>query len=193
MPAAQCPGSNASPRRQGSPGSSLMEMVIVLAILSVLAALAAPHARMNLKRDKEIQLRETLRTVRTAIDRFYADMKTEKNKAANENGGAAQFSPNGYPYTLQLLVDGVEKLSGNVKKKKRYLRSLPVNPFAPPGTPFQAQWMFVSYQPEEAVITSSSYGTTLAEAQTARAEKDIYDLHAKTDGVALDGSRYADW
>jgi general secretion pathway protein G len=169
-----------------------MEMVIVLAILSSLAALAAPHARMTLKRDKEIQLRETLRTVRTAIDRFHADSKKEKNKTANEKRGA-QTSPDGYPYTLLVLVDGVEKTVGGVKTKRRYLRSLPVNPFAPPGTPFQAQWTFVSYQPEEVVIASSSYGATLAEVQTARGEKDIYDLHAKTDGVALDGSRYADW
>ncbi|KAI93692.1 general secretion pathway protein GspG [Rhodomicrobium udaipurense JA643] len=178
--------SKASARRQGSPGSSLMEMVVVLAILSLLAALAAPHARMNLKRDKEIQLRETLRTVRAALDRFHADMMKRKEK--DPKGGA---SPNGYPYTVQTLVDGSEKAANG--PKKRYLRSLPVNPFAPAGTPFQAQWTFVSYQRGDAGITSSSYGTTLAEVQTVSGDKDIYDLHAKTDGIALDGSRYADW
>ncbi|WP_155942409.1 hypothetical protein [Rhodomicrobium vannielii] len=161
-----------------------MEMVVVLAILSLLAALAAPHARMNLKRDKEIQLRETLRTVRNAIDRFHADMTKRKDKDA-KGGGA---SPNGYPLALQVLVDGAAN-----GPKKRYLRSLPVNPFAPAGTPFQAQWTFVSYQRGDAGITSSSYGTTLAEVQTVSGDKDIYDLHAMTDGIALDGSRYADW
>ena len=41
-------------------------------------------------------------------------------------------------------------------------------------------------------IASSSYGTTLAEAQNMQ-QKDIYDLHAVTKEIALDGTRYADW
>src|SRR5262249_12800123 len=97
---------------------------------------------------------------------------------------------NGYPLSLQILVDGVEKSPGD-KKRKRYLRSLPVNPFAPAGTPFEAQWKFVSYQQEEPLITSSSYGVTLAEVQ--HSQRDIYDLHAVTPGIALDGTRYAEW
>jgi len=171
-----------------------MEMVVVLAILSLLAALAAPHARMNLKRDKEIQLRETLRTVRTAIDRFHADMMKQKDKEIGGKSSGAQISPNGYPFSLQALIDGVEmNAADGSRKTKRYLRSLPVNPFVPAGTPFQAQWTFVSYERGDTGIASSSYGTTLAEVQTMSGEKDIYDLHAMTDGIALDGSRYADW
>jgi type II secretory pathway pseudopilin PulG len=52
-----------------------MEMVVVLAILSLLATMAAPYAIKAIKRDKEIQLHETLRNVRTAIDRFHADVE----------------------------------------------------------------------------------------------------------------------
>ena len=86
-----------------SRGSSLMEMVIVLAILSLLAAIATPYARMSIKREKEMQLRETLRTVRTAIDRFHADMDGATNKKENK-----YVSENGYPLSLQVLIDGVE-------------------------------------------------------------------------------------
>jgi general secretion pathway protein G len=194
-----------------------MEMVIVLAILSLLAAMATPYARMSIKREKEIQLRETLRTVRIAIDRFHADFEGAPNKRDSN-----YISENGFPLSLQVLVDGVEKaappdkLAGNrltggdglgsedrltaadrpagrpgEKKKKRYLRSLPQNPFAPAGTPFEEQWTFVGYLREAPLLASSSYGTTLAEARKSR--QDIYDLHAVTQETAIDGTRYADW
>ncbi len=163
-----------------------MEMVVVLAILSLLAAMATPYARKSFKRDKEIQLRETLRTVRTAIDRFHSDM--DGSEAARQ--GRDKVSESGYPISLQTLVDGVEKSPGD-GKPKRYLRALPVNPFAKPGTPFEAQWTFVSYKREVPLIASSSYGATLAETQ--KTNKDIYDLHAVTSEIALDGTRYADW
>ena len=172
---------------RGSSGNSLMEMVVVLAILSLLATMAAPYATKSFKRDKEIQLRETLRTVRTAIDEFHADMA---GVPADKKSGST-ISANGYPVSLKVLVDGVEKNTENgERKRKRYLRSLPVNPFAP-SAPFDAQWAFVSYQSEAPVVASSSYGMTLAETQTSK--KDIYDLHAKTAAIALDGTRYADW
>ncbi len=175
-------------KARGSPGSSLMEMVVVLAIISLLAAMATPYAQKGFKREKEIQLRETLRTVRIAIDRFHADMEAGDS---DRKGASTAVSDNGYPLSLQVLVDGVEKKSSNDKKHKRYLRSLPANPFARPGTPFEAQWKFVSYQSEAPLIASSSYGATLAETQ--KTKKDIYDLHAVTQEIALDGTRYANW
>ena len=120
---------------RGSSGNSLMEMVVVLAILSLLATMAAPYATKSFKRDKEIQLRETLRTVRTAIDQFHADME---GMPADKKGGSKSSSANGYPVSLKVLVDGVEKTTENgERKRKRYLRSLPVNPFAAPGAPLE--------------------------------------------------------
>jgi general secretion pathway protein G len=173
---------------RGSSGNSLMEMVVVLAILSLLATMAAPYATKSFKRDKEIQLRETLRNVRTAIDQFHADMDT----VPADKKGASNSSANGYPVSLKVLIDGIEKSSENgERKRKRYLRSLPVNPFAPPGAPLETEWTFVGSQSEAPVVATSSYGTTLAEAQTNK--KDIYDLHPKAAGTALDGTRYADW
>ena len=190
----------------------------MLAILSLLAAMATPYARMSIKREKEIQLRETLRTVRTAIDRFHADFEGAAGKKENK-----YISENGYPLSLQVLVNGIEKAGPSVKpaagdgltggdglaaadrlkaadrpadrpggkKKKRYLRSLPQNPFAPAGTPVEAQWTFVAYLREASPLASSSYGTTLAEAQ--KSKDDIYDLHAVTQETAIDGTHYADW
>ena len=183
-------GPSATPRPAGncgSSGSSLMEMVVVLVILSLLAAVATPYARKTLRREKEMQLRETLRTVRIAIDRFHADVA---GKSGGGKGSTA-ISENGYPLSLQVLINGAGKTPGD-KIRKRYLRSLPVNPFASASTPLEAQWTFVSSQREGSFIASSSYGATLAEAQNMQ-QKDIYDLHAVTKEIALDGTRYADW
>ena len=177
-----------------------MEMIAVLFILSALAAMAAPYARKSFQRGKELQLRETLRTARTAIDRFHADW--EKSRGRQEADTSAAPAPDsepkskfpasgyGYPLTLQILVDGVERPDKKGEYRK-YLRSLPVNPFARAGTPLDKQWTFVNSQPAGSQIATSSYGQTLAEA--SRKERDIYDLHPLTPGVALDGTRYADW
>ncbi|MFY9876569.1 MAG: type II secretion system protein, partial [Rhodomicrobium sp.] len=73
-----------------------MEMVVVLAILSLLATMAAPYATKSFKRDKEIQLRETLRTVRTAIDQFHADVEGVPADKRSESKSSA----NGYPISL---------------------------------------------------------------------------------------------
>ncbi len=194
---------------RGSTGSSLMEMIVVLAILSLLAAMAAPYARKSIRREKEIQLRETLRTVRNAIDQYHEDMSSKRS--SKKSGSASGDKGSGYPSSLKDLVEGVESpavqaipgtrpAGADEKGKKknsrtRYMRALPVNPFAPPGTPFEAQWTFVNYQSEETAIATSSYGTTLAEAQKDEKDKkmEIYDVHAVTPEIALDGTRYADW
>jgi general secretion pathway protein G len=177
-----------------------MEMVVVLVILSLLAAIAAPYARRSIQREKELQLRETLRTVRTAIDRFHADWeKSQSGKNAGSSFAAAPeaaakvkfpASAFGYPLALQTLVDGVER-PDKKGEFRRYLRALPVNPFAPRDAALDKQWRFESSAPPASGLLTSSYGQTLAEA--GRKENDIYDLHPITPATALDGSRYADW
>ncbi len=216
----------------GSRGSSLMEMIVVLAILSLLASMAMPYAKKSYQREKELELREALRTVRTAIDKFHDDWeRTHRKKGAGAagtapagapasapassfGGGSSSYgsassaapanAPNdnqasteapasaaGYPLDLQELTQGIPKPGGQAGEIKHYMRALPVNPFALPGTPLEEQWTFVTSQRTTDQITTSSYGKTLSE--TEKKETDIYDLHAKTPQIALDGTRYEDW
>jgi general secretion pathway protein G len=58
-------------RREG--GYSLLELVITLAVLAVLVVGTIPMAQNAVRRQKEMQLRETLRDVRAAIDAFKRD------------------------------------------------------------------------------------------------------------------------
>lgn len=150
-----------------------MEMIAVLAILGVLSSVGLPYARKSMQREKELILRSTLRDVRNAIDRFHDDWVTAQG--GGKFGKVA--SPDGYPVSLEVLVQGVEA-SGPAGGRRRYLRTLPKNPFAP-AAPFKDQWLIVSYQDDPK--------------SSARRGKDVYDIRANTQITAMDGTNYGDW
>ena len=167
------PKSKSARKLSGSAGTSLIEMVAVLAIFSVLATLAAPYARKSIQREKEFALRETLREVRGAIDRFHEDWQ------ASLGGGkfASLASPDGYPNALDVLVKGVDA-AGPAGGRRRYLRAVPQNPFAA-GAKLEDQWRLIGYQDDPK--------------SPVRRGKDVYDLRANTPLTALDGTSYAEW
>jgi general secretion pathway protein G len=104
------------PVRGGERGVTLMELIIVLAILSVLATAAIPAVKFEVKRNKERQLRADLWEMRRSID-MYKDV-------ADLGGIQTKADSNNYPPDLQALVNGVQ-----VKDKKmRFLRAIPVDP-----------------------------------------------------------------
>ena len=98
-------------------GFTLIEMLVVLAMLGVLASAARPLLEMSVQRSREHELRQGLRTLREALDAY---------KRAGEAGAIAQ-SPedSGYPKTLQLLVDGVPDVRSPSGRKLYFLRRLP--------------------------------------------------------------------
>lgn len=54
-------------------GFTLIEMLVVLAIMATLLMLAAPRYLGNVDKAKEAVLKENLFTLREAIDKYYAD------------------------------------------------------------------------------------------------------------------------
>ena len=56
--------------KTASAGMTLIELMVACSILMFLAAAALPVARISVKRQKETQLRQALREMRTAIDRY---------------------------------------------------------------------------------------------------------------------------
>jgi general secretion pathway protein G len=59
--------------KRGSPGFTLMEMVIVLAIVGILASIVAPLVITALTRAREATLQQDLKTIRKLIDDYYGD------------------------------------------------------------------------------------------------------------------------
>src|SRR5262245_42152688 len=54
-------------------GFSLIELVITITIMTILTMGVIPLVKVSIKRQKEQQLRETLRQIRMAIDEFHRD------------------------------------------------------------------------------------------------------------------------
>ena len=89
---------------------------------------------------------------------------------ADLGGIQTKADSNNYPPDLQTLVDGVD-----VKDKRmRFLRSIPLDPMT--GT---ADWGLRSNQDEP---DSDSFGG-----------QNVYDVYSKSQGTALDGSKYNTW
>lgn len=154
-------------------GLTLIEMLVTLMIVSILAAMALPYAENTVRRGKEMELRQALRDIRSAIDRFHADWETGKIGKT-----VAGVSDDGYPKTLQVLVEGVEA-SGAKGGKAKYLRRIPRDPFADAARPAIEHWVLRGYQDDANALSWNG--------------RDVYDIRTASRRVASDGSRYEEW
>lgn len=59
--------------RTSSPGFTLIEMLIVMALVALLLTIALPRYFGALEKSKSIALQENLRVLRLSIDRYYSD------------------------------------------------------------------------------------------------------------------------
>lgn len=154
-------------------GLTLVELIVTLAVLSILAAAALPYAEMTVRREKELELRQALRDVRTAIDRFHEDWKAGRIPKSVEAA-----SEDGFPKTLGVLVEGAG-LGDASGKRRRYLRRIPRDPFADPALSPEQHWALRGYQDASDAWHWGGH--------------DVYDVRSRSERVAIDGTRYADW
>ena len=225
---------------QQSKGFSLIELMITVSVLAILTMGVIPLVQVTVKRQKEQQLRDTLRQMREAIDQFHrealaganyqppqtggAGLSTAQQEQAprlppNQNqpggGGVNMFAdprvrvmitdqtifttdnPDRYPPDLDTLVKGVSVLPvtvgglgrrGNlnytatqaateestIPKTKIYLRQIQIDPMTG-----KADWDFRSCYD---AVDSTSWGG-----------ENIFDVHSKSGGKALNGEKYSDW
>jgi general secretion pathway protein G len=83
-------------RRAGEVGVTLTELIIVVTILSILATVALPAVKFEVKRSKERQLRADLWEMRRGID-MYKDV-------ADLGGIQTKADSNNYPPDLDTLA-----------------------------------------------------------------------------------------
>lgn len=153
-------------------GLSFIELVMTVVILGILATVVVPFTQMTVKRGKEMELRRSLREIRTAIDEY--------KKAYDEaHKGKQVLNETGYPETLEALVEGTDFGSEAITTKKKFLRRIPVDPFNRPAPGEKPEWGLRSYKDEPDSTTWDN--------------SDVYDVYSLSEGKAIDGTLYKDW
>ena len=151
--------------RHNRAGVTLIELVVAMGILTILVSGILPLSVMTHKRTKEIELRQSLRLIRNAIDDY--------KKLVDDGRIALEMNGTGYPPTLEALVEGVDS-NDPAPIKLKFLRRIPRDPMTEDG-----EWGLRSYADSP---DSDIWGG-----------QDVYDVYSQSDEQALDGSYYRDW
>ena len=150
-------------------GFTFVELLVVTTLLIILASAIMPMAKVSFQRQREAELRRSLREMRTAIDKF---------KDAADMGiiGAQDIKTGseGYPPDLETLVEGVSKVGDASGTKLKFLRRIPIDPMTN-----STEWGMRSYQDKP---DATSWGG-----------QNVFDVYTKSGGTALDGTKYRDW
>lgn len=146
-------------------GFSLLELLVVCALLVSLAAVTFPIAKFTTRRHKEMELSHALRTMRNAIDEY--------KRYSDAGLIPIDLGTDGYPLELETLVEGIE-LVGQVDKQKRFLRRVPIDPMTG-----ELEWGLRSYQDD---FDTSSWGG-----------ENVFDVYSLSEGIGLNEVPYADW
>jgi general secretion pathway protein G len=154
-------------------GFSLIELLVVLAIMAVLASIALPLTELAHQRQKEEDLRRALREIRSAIDAY--------KRLVDQGRIPKPAGTSGYPPSLDVLIQGITDAQSPQGSQIYLLRKLPPDPMALTATPIQpaAQtWSLRSYaSPPDAPA----------------AGEDVFDIHSAAPGQGLNGIPYHAW
>jgi general secretion pathway protein G len=142
-----------------------LTLVELMVTVAILAILAS--AAVPIARFKV--KRENERVLRRSLWEM-RDAIDHYKDAADKGAFQTKLDSQNYPPDLETLVKGVD-VQG---KKVRFLRRIPVDPMTG-----KAEWGLHSMQDDP---TSDSYGG-----------QSVFDVYSKSQGTALDGTKYSEW
>lgn len=151
-----------SPRQAGL---TLIELVVVAALLAILAAVVLPSAKNTIRRGKEMQLRAALREMRYAIDEY--------KRFSDAGLIEVELGTDGYPAELEMLVEGVE-LIGQFDQEVKFLRRIPIDPMTG-----EAEWGLRGYEDD---WDEDNWGG-----------ENVFDVYSLSGGIGLNGVAYSQW
>ena len=197
-------------------GFSLIELVITITVLSILTIGVLPLVKVAVKRQKEQQLRETLRQIRMAIDEFHRDtvgmpctgvaltpqqqMQQQQNTMIDPRSRVVLSdctifgvdNPDRYPPDLETLVNGVNVIprgsTGGLGQPGVAPTEL--------GQLSTKQKVYLRGLPIDPMTGKadwelrSSYDSPDAGSWGG---ENVFDVRSKSKETALNGERYSDW
>jgi general secretion pathway protein G len=149
-------------------GVTYLELIATATIVMILASAILPMGRVAVRRQRELELRRELRTLRRAVDQY-----KQAVDQGQIGGTDVKLGSEGYPPDLEILVKGVNRV-GAVDRKLKFLRRIPVDPMTQ-----SAEWGLRCYQDD---ADSTSW-----------CGENVWDVYSKSTAKGLDGTNYNTW
>ena len=197
-------------------GFSLIELMITVTVLTILTMGVLPLVKVSVRRQKEQQLRETLRQIRMAIDEFHRDTigmvctgaaLTPQQQAQQQQNvfldprskvvisDCTIFgvdNPDHFPPDLETLVNGVNVVPRG-SMGGRGQQGIDATAVGQVSTKTKVYLRGLPVDP----ITGKNEWDLRSSYDTADAGswggENVFDVRSKSKATALNGEKYSDW
>jgi general secretion pathway protein G len=195
-------------------GFTLIELVITVTVLSILTMGVVPLLKLSVKRQKEQQLRETLRQIRTAIDEFHRDTMGNCSGTVMTAGAAAAVppdprsrvvisdctifgvdNPDRYPPDLETLVNGVNVIPRGGNASGAGVAGVKATDVGNPELSTKKK-VYLRSIPIDPMTNKAEWDlrSCYDEANSESwGGENVFDVRSKSKDSALNGDKYRDW
>lgn len=202
-------------------GFSLIELVITVTVLTILTLGILPMVKIAVRRQREQQLRDVLRQMRSAIDEFHRDTIGMQCSGSAVGGGVQPpnnpnqpnnsfidprskvvisdctifgvDNPDHYPPTIETLVEGVNVISRNTTGGRG---SMNVNATQLTSQLSTKKKVYLRELPIDPMTGKADWEFRScydAADSTSWGGENVFDVRSKSKAKALNGEQYSDW
>lgn len=196
-------------------GFTLIELVISITVMTILTLGVVPLVKVAVRRQKEQQLREALRTMRAAIDQFHREALIY-NCTAQVGGGQNPPQPQQLPPDPRIKVAITDCTIFGVDNPDRYppdletlVSGVNVIPISATGGRGQVgvnatqvgqlstkKKVYLRALPIDPMTGSADWDLRScydASDSDSWGGENVFDVRSKSKGTALNGEKYSDW